>query len=454
MKVIQKIGKFYTRVIMKNIGIFIFIGLLSMIFGAYGWFPNKNIYAISQLVYKIILPTMIAYEGGIELGGAGGGILAVLAMTGVISSESNVGILGAMLVGPVAGYLWRRLEKFFSEKTDFRLKMLVKNLSVGVFGGILATLYYFLFTPILNFITEYADRGVYFLLEHHMTAVLSIIIEPAKVFFFNNLIEHAILVPIGINEMQETGRSILFLLESNPGPGMGLLLALYYIRRERREEYMSALIAEAVGGIHEVYFPFALSNPLFILPLILGGVAGNICFSCLDAGIQGVVSPGSIFVILLMAGRNNFIPVLFGIVISVIVTFAAIMLLYSFEKKSKKKEKVEHKEATMDWTKGTQIKSDRPIRKIAFVCDAGMGSSVMGAALLKRTLAQKGMKGIEVEAYAADMIPSDIEFIVCQKAYYRNLPQNAQNKEIYLVDDLVQSQGFVSLVELIQKRNG
>lgn len=470
MKIIHKIGKFYTRVVMKNIGIFIFIGLLSVLFGEYGWIPNENIYAISQLVYQVVLPTMIAYEGGQQIGKTGGGVLAALAITGVLASDAGVGILGAMLIGPVAGYLWRQMERLFEQRTDFRMEMVAKNLSAGIMGGVLAILLYFLLTPVLEFVTGMLHRGADFLIVHHMTPILSLVIEPAKVFFLNNLINHAIIDPLGISEVQEAGKSVLFLLESNPGPGMGVLLGLYYLRKERRSEYASALVAEALGGIHEVYFPFVLSEFRLMIPLILGGMAGNFCFLLLDSGLQGVVSPGSVLIILIMAGKNGFFSILTGIGVSALTSFAAVLLLNqlkkakrspgrekSFVKRMIDQEKIENEvviQKEVQKKEMIQKRSSCPIERIVFVCDGGVGSSVMGAALLRRILAQRGITGVIVEAFAADLVPKDVEVIVCQKDFYRMLPEDFKDKEIFQVDSLIQSQEFETVIEQIQERNG
>lgn len=468
MKYIRRIGKYYTGIILKNIGIFLCIGLLLVLFGEQGWVPNARICEVTMLLYQVILPTMVAYEGGAKLGGTAGGILAVLALSGALSVDSGVGLFGAMVIGPLAGYLWRQIEKLLG-KTDFRMKMLTKNLSLAVCGSVLLILTHTFFLPILEGVLGIVYRGVHFLVAHHMTFAASILLEPAKVFFLNNLMNHGILVPLGMSQVQETGSSVLFLMETNPGPGLGILLALYFRNKEYKSEYVSAMLAQSIGGIHEVYFPFVLSDLRLLVPLILGGMAGNLCFEMLDAGLKGVVSPGSFLVILLMAGREGFFPVLAGMAVSAAVSFGGGFLLLGFGGKKEPERKLQQEEEMRGETIGRKtetiqkesvqrdddrMQEKKRIEQVAFVCDGGVGSSVMGAALLRRLLAQKGITGVKVEAFAVDLVPPETEVLVCQKDFYRMLPEQLSAKEIFTVDSLVQPEGFVQILEQIEQRNG
>lgn len=275
MEKLNKLGKFYTRIIMKHIGIFIFIGILFVVFHDQGWFPNENMYAISQLVYEVVLPALLAFEGGRKVGETGGGILAVLATAGLLTAESSVGILGAMVLGPAAGFLWRKEEPLIEKYAGAGFQMLGKNLAMGITGSVLAVFSYYLVSPVLAMATGLAGRMMNLLITYRAIGLLSVIIEPLKVFFMNNVVNHAILVPLGMEQLQETGSSVLFLLETNPGPGLGMLAALFVVKKERRNEYLSAIAAELAGGIHEVYFPFVWSDLRLLAPLILGGMAGN-----------------------------------------------------------------------------------------------------------------------------------------------------------------------------------
>lgn len=452
MENLHTIGKLYTRMIMKNIGIFIFIGLLSVVTHDCGWFPNENMYAITQLVYTIVLPVLVAHEGGRITGGEKGGILAVLAVSGVLLSDVSVGILGAMLIGPLAGSLWKHEEKLIENRAKSSMQMLAKNLCIGITGSLLAAMGYYLFFPILSGLAAVIYRGVRFLAERQLTAFLGIMIEPAKVFFLNNLLNHAILVPLGMGQLKETGSSILFLLEANPGPGFGVLMAMYWKEKEKRSEYALSMAAEFAGGIHEVYFPVVLSNVWLFLPLILGGVAGNICFGLLDAGAKGAVSPGSIFILLLMAGKGALFPAAAGVALSALVSFAGSLLVLKKGRRHPTAESYPEKEEMQMEVLKTEKQGK--ISRVVFVCDGGVGSSAMGAALFRRTMAQKGMTGVQVEAFAADLIPEEAELLVCQKDFAPRLAEGARQKEVYTVESLVRAEEYAALTEWIQKRNG
>ncbi|MGN0205532.1 MAG: hypothetical protein ACI4BB_13365, partial [Coprococcus sp.] len=445
MRILQKIGRFYSRIIMKNVGIFIFIGLLSVIFGNRGWFPNKDIYAISQLVYVYVVPVMIAYAGGRAIGGERAGVLGCLAVTGVMISNYHAGLFGAMILGPFAGILWKWWTRFLEEKVSGSMQMLMHNLCIAAGGAMLALFGCFLVSPALDIGMSFVYRGMDFLIVHRMEGLLSLIIEPAKIFFLNNLVNHGILVPLAMTQLEETGHSILFLLETNPGPGFGLLAALYWHSRKQRSEYGASMFAQLVGGIHEVYFPCVLADMRLLLALIAGGMAGNFCFSLLDAGVEGIVSPGSLIILVLMAGRDTVLPVLTGVFASALVSFAVsifILHIHSSSDHENIKEKQEEQQ---------EVTVQKKIERIVFVCDGGVGSSAMGAAIFRRSLAQKGITGITVEAFAADLVPEDVDVLVCQKDYSRMLPETLKNKQIYTVDNLVSTTVYEGLIEQIQR---
>lgn len=429
---------------MKNIGIFIFIGILSVLCHEQGWFPNEDIYAISQLAYKTVLPFVLAYEGGQMAGGAGGGIQAVLAVSGVLVADPAVGFFSGMLLGPLSGWLWKKEEMWIRDKAGASVQMLVKNLSVGVTGAVLALCGFYLLAPALSVLGAVVSNGVDWIVAHRLLGFLNILIEPAKVFFLNNMMEYSILVPIGMSQVQNAGSSVLFLLETNPGPGLGVLLALYLREKERRSEYGSAIIAEAAGGIHEVYFTCVLSDLKLLIPLILGGMAGTFCFEFLEAGVQAAVSPGSIIILLLLAGKNQMLPVLIGIIISTLVSLGISLLLLGKNKKNVTKTKEE-----------TMPHSDfGNVHTIVFVCDGGVGSSAMGAALFRRMLAQEKLTDIQAEACAVDLVPPDVDLIVCQKAFYTYLPEEIRKEQVYQVDSLVKSEDYRILLEQIKKGRG
>lgn len=470
---LHKIGKFYTRIMMKQIGIFIFTGILLVAFHDHGWFPNEDIYAISQLIYTYAIPLLIAYEGGKQLGEHEGGILAVMAECGFLAAGSAGGILGAMILGPLSGAFILEKEKWIHRVERSQKKilcssfgMLGRNLTVALMGVALAVFGRYVLAPVFVVVTEVLSGGVHFLAEHHLIGALSIIIEPAKVFFLNNLVHHAILAPLGLEQVQETGGSILFLLETNPGPGFGVLAALCWRWRERKNEYASAMVAEFLGGIHEVYFPFVLENLWLLIPLVLGGFAGNFCFSLMGAEVGSVISPGSVIILLLLAGKEMFLPVLLGIIVSAIVSFwGSVWVLKRYDSGKKRHDtasNIMENQKEIAGTDSNKLKMENEeekmieksaVKKIAFVCDGGMGSSAMGAAIFRRMLAGQGMEDIFVKQYAVDLVPPEITFIVCQKDYTEMVKDQLGDREIFAIESLVQAEAYQPLLEEIKRRN-
>lgn len=469
-KLLHKMGKFYSGIIIKNIGIFIFIGLLFVIFNDQGWFPNSEIYAISQMVYDIILPVLIGYEAGKQTGGQTGGILAVLAVAGIVAADDTIGILGGMLLGPLAGAIWKHSSAWLSRWAESSLQMLVRNVFMGILGSVLAISGYYLLSPMLGILTAGISHCVDYLVTHKIIAALSIIIEPTKVFFLNNIMNHGILVPLGMNQVQESGQSILFLLEANPGPGLGMMAALYYVIKKRRKEYAAAMFAQAAGGLHEVYFPFVLSDMMLLMPLIAGGFAGNLCFEFLGTGLQGPVSPGSVITILIMAGKGQVLRTAFGIVVSAVVAFGGSLVVLRIQAVKRDRAghmaesetavtEAEEKQALMEALENiaeehiSQEIEPMPILKVGFICDAGVGSSAMGASLFRRKLAQTELHGVQVGPYAVDQIPQDLDLIVCQKDFCKLLPGSVADVEICTVSNLMASEEYTAIIEKIQRRN-
>lgn len=480
MELVQKTGRFYTRIIMQNIGIFIFIGLLSVLFHTDGWLPNENMYAISQFAYWYALPCMIAFSGGNYIGGLSGGFLSVLSVCGIITANPELGICGAMISGPLGGYFWKQLEKLLDKTHYAQTQMLYHNLFLGITGCLLAGIEYYILSGISTAFTHIFNGCFQFLVTHHMTALLSILIEPGKIFFLNNLINHGILLPAGLSQAEQYGSSILFLLETNPGPGLGILIACLVCYRKRettRSEYFTAITTEFIGGIHEVYFPVVFSDLRLLFPLILSGVTGSIWFDLMHCGTVTPVSPGSIITLLLLSEKGKVLYILCGVILSATISFFVSLLLLRSKIReiqeepcvpsasAPKKETIEPdtlSEQKQEYvesdtiseqrieTVGSDTTSEQKLEKIGFVCDGGMGSSAMGAALFRRCLTRHGISGIEVKAYAADMISDDLDLIVCQEDYYK-IKQELHSKYCYVISSFTKQEEYETLAAHIEK---
>lgn len=337
------------------------------------------------------------------------------------------------------------------------MQMLGKNLILGTTGALFSAAGIYLILPLLERTAELFFSGISFLTRYNMTACLSIFIEPAKVFFLNNVVNHMMLVPAGMEQIRETGSTVLFLMETNPGPGIGVILALFYMKKLHKNEAASVLTAHALGGIHEVYFPFVLADLRLLPAVILGGMTGNIVFQISKSAVKGMVSPGSIFTILLMADSGCRWKVLAGILLSAATSFLTGVLILKkasvYQKKhsspkissSQKKETEEEPESRLQQERTQEENMEKSLKKIAFVCDGGIGSSVMGAALLRRKLQSLGKTEITVEAYALDLVPGDIDIIICQKDFYNIHGSVLENRQVHLVDSLLQTEECMAL---------
>lgn len=464
---IHKFGKFYSNIMINMIGIFIFVGILSVIFGDYGWVPNENIYAISQFVYSYVIPALIAYAAGNHMGqiyekrldvpktgiNHAGGAIAVMAAAGIMIADKNCAILGAMILGPICGLLWKHVLEPLTRKAVQGMEMLTRNLVAAVVGAAFSIAAYYVLTPVLSAVTHVIMMGVDWLIAHKLICLTSVLIELAKVFFLNNSIHHGILLPLAMQQAEQNGSSMLFLLETNPGPGLGVLLALWLSNRKKRKEYAAYMFVECIGGIHEIYFPEVLANLWLLLALIPGGMAGILCMSVFHVASAGLVSPGSILTLLFMSG-HHVLATLFAVAISTAVSCAIAFFILKRQGKwcteaaisaqEEKKEEVQEKRQMLEKGQMQEI-------KIGFICDAGVGSSAMGAALFRRKLKEEGMDGITAEAYAVDQIPEDLTIGVCQRAFLEILQKESNLSNIVTMESLLNQTEHLALIEKLRK---
>lgn len=472
---IHKFGKFYSNIMINMIGIFIFVGILSVIFGDYGWAPNENIYAISQFVYSYVIPALIAYAAGNHMGqiyekrpdvpktgiNHAGGAIAVMAAAGVMIADKNCAILGAMILGPVCGLLWKHVLEPLTRKAVQGMEMLTRNLVAAIVGAAFSIAAYYVLTPVLSAVTHVIMMGVDWLIAHKLICLTSVLIEPAKVFFLNNSIHHGILLPLAMQQAEQNGSSMLFLLETNPGPGLGVLLALWLSNRKKRKEYAAYMFVECIGGIHEIYFPEVLANLWLLLALIPGGMAGILCMSVFHVASAGLVSPGSILTLLFMSG-HHVLGTLFAVAISTAVSCAIAFLILKRQGKWYTEAAIsaqEEKEEAVQEKKEEAVQEKRQVLekelmqgiKIGFICDAGVGSSAMGAALFRRKLKEEGMDGITAEAYAVDQIPEDLTIGVCQRAFLEILQKESNLSNIVTMESLLNQTEHLALIEKLRK---
>lgn len=448
---IQQFGRTLSGMVMPNIGAFIAWGFITALFIPEGWWPNGQLAQLVGPMLTYLLPLLIAYTAGRNVAGERGGVIGAIAAVGVIVGSDIPMFIGAMIMGPLAGYAIRRFDRMVEGHVKAGFEMLVSNFSIGILGMLLAVLGYYVVGSVVTGLTMLISSGAELVIRHGLLPLVSLFVEPAKVLFLNNAVNHGIFSPIGIEQARETGQSIMFLLETNPGPGLGVLLAYWLFGRgNARQSAPGAVIIQFFGGIHEIYFPYILARPVLIVAAIAGSAAGLLFFLLTDAGLVAPASPGSILSVLAMAPKGKTLIVLLGVVIS-----AAVSLLVAapFIRRASKTEtegdpavgKLPQSAAGI-----SPHAAGRPVRKVIFACDAGMGSSALGATRFRRRLRDAGI-GVAVGNSAADRIPSDADVVVCQSVLAERIAAAAKGAELIVIDNFLSDPGldalFVRLAE-------
>jgi PTS system mannitol-specific IIC component len=335
---VQTFGGYLAGMIMPNISAFIAWGLITALFIPDGWLPNERLAALVGPTIIFLLPILIGYTGGRMVHGQRGAVVGAIATMGVIvgsnplDPEARVPMfLGAMIVGPLAAWVIKKVDEAIEDKVPSGFEMLIDNFSAGITGALAAIGGVYAIGPVVNRLVVWLGNGVDTLVESNLLPLASLIVEPAKVLFLNNAINHGVLSPLGAAEAQEAGTSILFMIESNPGPGLGILLAyLFFGPRALRPSTPGAIIIHFFGGIHEIYFPYVLMKPKLILAAIAGGASGVLTGTILNAGLVAPASPGSIFAYLAVTPKGGYVAVLAAVVVATAVSFAVASALLGF----------------------------------------------------------------------------------------------------------------------------
>ncbi|WP_301049018.1 PTS mannitol transporter subunit IICBA [Lactobacillus intestinalis] len=402
---VQKFGTALSGMIMPNIGAIIAWGLTAAIFMTpNGWFPNAQINKLVQPMLIYLLPLLIGYTGGRMVDDERGAVIGAIGTLGVIVGTTQPMFLGAMIMGPLSGWCLKTLDNACRDKIKSGFEMIYNNFSLGILGMILAIFAYFIINPVMMWGSHWASVGVDAIIRVHLLPLANIIIEPAKVLFLNNAIGNGILVPLGIQQASEVGKSVLFLMESNPGPGLGILLAfMFFGKGSSKSSAPGAAIIEFFGGVHEIYFPYVLMKPSLIIAAICGGVTGTALFTTLNGGLKAAASPGSILAILLVSAKGSYLGNIVGVLGAAVVSFivAAIILKNDKGDGADLAAKQKEMESMKAESKGTKMPSEqsahdsvtsyKDIKKVIFACDAGMGSSAMGASLLRDKFKKAGI---------------------------------------------------------------
>jgi PTS system mannitol-specific IIC component len=431
---VQNFGRFLSNMVMPNIGAFIAWGIITALFIPTGWIPNETLAKLVGPMITYLLPLLIGYTGGRLVGGDRGGVVGAITVMGVIVGADMPMFLGAMIAGPLGGWCIKRFDRWVDGKIKSGFEMLVNNFSAGIIGMLLAILAFLAIGPLVEALSKVLAAGVHIMVIHNLLPLASIFVEPAKILFLNNAINHGIFSPLGIQQATETGKSIFFLIEANPGPGMGVLMAyMFFGRGSAKQSAGGAAIIHFLGGIHEIYFPYVLMNPRLLLAVILGGMTGVFTLTLLNGGLVSPASPGSILAVLAMTPKGAYFANIAAIVAAFAVSFVISALLL---KTTKAKDGDDLDEATrrMQDMKA-QSKGGKPaaagvagdlstVRKIIVACDAGMGSSAMGAGVLRKKVQDVGLTNISVTNSAINNLPDDVDLVIT----HRDLTERAMRQ--------------------------
>jgi mannitol PTS system EIICBA or EIICB component len=340
----QRVGGWLAGMIMPNIGAFVAWGLVTTLFIPDGWTPSERFAVLVGPMILYMLPLLIGYTGGRMVHGQRGAVIGAVATMGVIEGGTIINadgeaskipmFLGAMIIAPLAAYVLKLWDDRIQDRVAAGFEMLVDNFSLGIIGTGMAMLGVWGVGPIVRHIADWLGDGVDRLVEENVLPLASVLIEPAKVLFLNNAINHGVLGPIGVADAAEKGKSIMFMLETNPGPGLGILIAYWLFGpRALKPSVPAAAIIHFLGGIHEIYFPYILMKPRLILAAIAGGASGVAIFQATDVGLRATPSPGSIFAYISQTPGGDMVWVLLGIAVSAAVSAAVAGVLLGFGRK-------------------------------------------------------------------------------------------------------------------------
>ena len=414
---IARFGKFLSAMVMPNIGAFIAWGFITALFIDTGWVPNADLASIQ--------PFMLTYL-----------------------------LMGAMIMGPLAGWVIKKFDQLMENRMPAGFEMLINNFSVGIFGMVMAIIGYYAVGPVMSAILTVLSAGVNFLVERSLLPLVSIFLEPAKVLFLNNAINHGVFTPIGAEQVAAAGKSIMYMLETNPGPGLGVLLAYMFFSKDRTTKGSApgAIIIHFLGGIHEIYFPYILMNPAVIIAPIVGNACAIFFFSMMGAGLNGPAAPGSIIAFTMMSPKDGILISWIGVAIATAVSFliaSPIVKMAGAKNLNEAQDKMQQvkAEAKGQTVPAAQTKGEG-VRKVVFACDAGMGSSAMGATKFRNRI-KAARPDLTVTNTSVDNIPSDADVVVCQRILADRARKCAPQAQLVTLDNFLADPNLDTLYDAL-----
>ncbi|OOP61772.1 PTS mannose transporter subunit IIA [Arthrobacter sp. SRS-W-1-2016] len=464
---VQKFGTFLSGMIMPNIGAFIAWGIITALFIPAGFLPNADLAKLVGPMITYLLPLLIGYTGGRAVHGIRGGVVGAVATMGVIVGTDIPMFIGAMLMGPLTAWIMKKLDKVWEGRVKPGFEMLIDNFSAGIVGAALAIFGMLVIGPVVKAFSDGASNVVEFLVHNGLLPLTSIFIEPAKVLFLNNAVNHGILTPLGTEQALQNGKSILFLLEANPGPGVGVLLAyMVFGKGLARASAPGAALIQFVGGIHEIYFPYILMKPILILATIAGGMTGIFTLVVTGAGLRSPAAPGSILAVFAATAKDSYFGVALSVLLAATVSFliASVILRTSkttdvdaLGQATSRMEELKGKKSSVSSALlgaggGTAVLT-RPIQNIVFACDAGMGSSAMGASVLRNKIRAAGFPDVKVTNSAIANLSDTYDVVVTHQDLTERARPVTSSAVHVSVDNFMNSPRYEEIVELVKSSN-
>ncbi len=443
----QKFGKFLSGMVMPNIGSFIAWGFITALFIADGWLPNAQLASIQTPILTYLLPILIASQGGKMIGGDRGRVMGAIAIMGcIVGSPETPMLMGAMAIGPLAGFVIKKFDEAMDGHMPAGFEMLINNFSVGILGMLMTIIGYYVIGPVMSAILGVLSAGVEALVNMSLLPLAAIFIEPAKVLFLNNAINQGVFTPIGITQAAEAGKSIMYMLEPNPGPGLGVLLAYWMFSKDKmtKDSAPGAIIIHFLGGIHEIYFPYVLMNPMVIIAPIAGNICAILFYTITGCGLVGAPSPGSIIAFMAMSPRPQMLLTILGVIIATGVSFvvASPIIKMSGAKSLEDAQgqmasmKAESKGVAAPVVTNNIKKEAGSVKKVVFACDAGMGSSAMGATKFRNRV-KAARPDLTVINTSVDNIPADCDIAVVQTTLVERAMKSAPNAQMVTIGNFL-----------------
>jgi len=490
---VQKFGTFVSGMVLPNIAAFIAWGLITALFIPTGWLhllhfepvwvqqlggwstdPKVTNEGLVAPMIRFLLPLLIANTGGRMIYGVRGGVVGVIATMGVIVGAGIPMFLGAMIVGPGAAWIMKQVDRIWDGKIRPGFEMLVDNFSAGIVGAALAVVSFFLIAPAVTGLSNWLESVVHALVNNGLLPLASLFVEPGKILFLNNAINHGVFTPLGTQDAAKNGQSILFLIEANPGPGLGILLAFAVFGVGLlRASAPGAILIQFIGGIHEIYFPYVLSKPILVIAAILGGATGVLTNVLFHSGLRSPASPGSIIAVELASPPSSIL----GVTLSVIFSAAVSFLVASIFIRATRRRDLAAIELSGDVAlsnavaanaankgkdsrvgdllgAGTGTATKTKINSIVFACDAGMGSSAMGATVVRNKLKKAGVSDVTVTNLAIANLTDDVDIVITQQQLTDRAKQKAPHAQHISVDNFMASPKYDEVVNEVKASQG